>query len=187
MFPAVSLRESYSRLPPEMVAWWSAATSPDWPAARIEALSLLDEAARAEATARLVGADSLPEKQQWLLEVARLFEDGFLRQNAFDPADAYCSPMRQFKLLSLLLGVHRRGVMALERGAGVKALARSPQLERVARAKTEIAEDHLDSFGLLVSDVERAFAALEERSPAGGLKSAPAAPTSATAAAMEHV
>ena len=31
MFPAVSLRESYSHLPNELVAWWTAATMPDWP------------------------------------------------------------------------------------------------------------------------------------------------------------
>jgi V/A-type H+-transporting ATPase subunit A len=161
MYPAVSLRDSYSHLPDELVAWWQATAAPEWPAFRTAALTLLEEAARADATARLVGADTLPERQQWLLAMARVFEDGFLRQNAYDPVDASCSPVRQFRLLRLLLGVHARGLQAVDRGATAKALAAMPVLSSIARARSEIGDDNLAGFDALEAEVSAACASVE--------------------------
>jgi V/A-type H+-transporting ATPase subunit A len=166
MFPAISLRESYSHLPDELTAWWTTATSAEWQPLRQQALALLDDAARVEATARLIGTESLPERQQFLLVTARLFEDGFLRQNAFDPADATCSPQRQFRLLRLLLHVHARGLQVLELGGTAQALANLPVLARIARAKSEIGDAALAGFDELEADVERECAALENAVPA---------------------
>jgi V/A-type H+-transporting ATPase subunit A len=161
MFPAVSLRESYSHLPEELTAWWAATTAPDWQRLRQDALALLDDADRVEATARLIGTESLPERQQFLLVIARLFEDGFLRQNAFDPADATCSPLRQYRLLRLLLRVHARGLAALERGVTAQTLANLSTLARSARAKSEIGDASLRDFDALEAAVDQECASLE--------------------------
>jgi V/A-type H+-transporting ATPase subunit A len=166
MFPAISLRESYSHLSNELIAWWTATTGPDWPSLRRSALALLDEAARAEATARLIGSESLPERQQLLLVTARLFEDGFLRQNAFDPADAHCSPARQVRLLRLLLHVHERGLRALDRGVTARAFGTLSVMARVARARSEIGEGALARFDDLESAIEEQCTALEAAEPA---------------------
>jgi V/A-type H+-transporting ATPase subunit A len=153
MFPAVSLRDSYSHLPDPLIQWWIDITTPEWPALRVEALTLLEDAARAEAAARLVGTENLPERQQWLLAMARLFEDAFLRQNALDPADGFCSPRRQFKLLHLLLHTHRCGVTALEHGATAAALARLPVMARIADAKSRFGDDALAEIDHLEASV----------------------------------
>ena len=166
MFPAISLRESYSHLPAELTGWWTTATSPEWQPLRQQALALLDDAARVEATARLIGTEGLPERQQFLLVTARLFEDGFLRQNAFDPADATCSPQRQFRLLRLLLHVHARGLQVLDHGGTAQGLANLPVLARIARAKSEIGDAALAGFDELEADVERECAALENAASA---------------------
>jgi V/A-type H+-transporting ATPase subunit A len=162
MFPAISLRESYSHLPDQLTAWWTETTSPEWARLRQEALALLDDAVRVEATARLIGTESLPERQQFLLVTARLFEDGFLRQNAFDAADATCSPQRQFRLLELLLNVHARGLTALEHGVTTRAIADLPVLGRITRAKSDVGEDALAGFDELEAVVEREYSALEQ-------------------------
>ena len=122
---------------------------------------MLDDADRVEATARLVGTESLPERQQFLLVIARLFEDGFLRQNAFDPADATCSPMRQYRLLRLLLRFHARGLAALDRGVTAQAIASLPTLARTARAKSEIDDATLLNFDALEAAVDQECASLE--------------------------
>jgi V/A-type H+/Na+-transporting ATPase subunit A len=163
MFPAISLRESYSHLSGQLTEWWSSQTAPEWQSLRQRALALLDDAARVDATARLIGAESLPERQQFLLVTARVFEDGFLRQNAFDPADATCSPLRQFRLLRLLLRFHDRGLEAIEHGASAHEIARLPVVSRIARAKSEIADDALAGFDELEAAVDRECAALETR------------------------
>jgi V/A-type H+-transporting ATPase subunit A len=162
MFPAVSLRESYSHLPDELTTWWTTATAPNWMDLRQRALALLDEATRVEATARLIGTESLPERQQFLLVTARLFEDGFLRQNAFDPIDATCSPARQFRLLKLLLHVHVRGMQALERGVTAQRIAGLDLLARIARARSEIRDAALSDFDALETAVDSECAALEQ-------------------------
>jgi V/A-type H+-transporting ATPase subunit A len=167
MFPAVSLRESYSHLSAALVDWWRAAAGDDWTALRQEALSLLTDAARASATARLVGSEALPQEQQWLIESGRLFEDGFLRQNALDRVDAHCSPQRQYRLLSLLLLLHRRGAESLARGVTARALASLPVVTRLARARSEIGEDDLAAFDRLESAVRNECAGLDAAITAG--------------------
>jgi V/A-type H+-transporting ATPase subunit A len=154
LFPAIGLRDSYSHLPDQLVAWWIERTSAEWPSLRGEALTLLEDAARAEAAARLVGVETLPERQQWLLEMARLFEDGFLRQNALDPADGHCSPARQFRLLRLLMRTYRRGLAALDRGATTRALARLPAMRRVAAAKAAVPDHALDEIDRLEAAID---------------------------------
>jgi len=114
-----------------------------------------------DATARLIGAESLPARQQFLLLTARMFEDGFLRQNAFDAADATCSPHRQFRLLRLLLRFHERGLEALERGVSVQDVAKLQVLARIARAKSDIGDDALAGFDELEAAIGRECAALE--------------------------
>ena len=161
MFPAISLRESYSHLSDRLAEWWSTTTAPEWQSLRQRALALLDDATRVEATARLIGTESLPERQQFLLITARVFEDGFLRQNAFDAADATCSPLRQFRLLRLLLRFYDRGLEALEHGVSTQEVARLPVLARITRAKSEIGDDALAAFDDLEAAVGRECTALE--------------------------
>jgi V/A-type H+-transporting ATPase subunit A len=146
MFPAISLRNSYSHVSPAVDEWWRKIAGPDWVTLRQQAMALLNDAVLAEATARLVGTDTLPEPQQWLIFTARLFEDGFLRQNAFDRTDAHCSPARQYRLLSVLLHMHRRGTEALGRGATTRQLTQLPIIARLARARSEIGDDALTLF-----------------------------------------
>jgi V/A-type H+-transporting ATPase subunit A len=161
VFPAISLRDSYSHLTDDLAAWWTEHVAPDWPSLRQQALGLLDEAERVDATARLIGAEALPPGQQWLLMTARLFEDGFLRQNAFDPRDASCSPERQGRLLRLLVATHTRGAAAIAAGVSPHALRDSPAYAAVGRANSDIGDEALAQFDTLAAARDAAFAALE--------------------------
>jgi V/A-type H+-transporting ATPase subunit A len=110
VFPAISIRASYSDVPPAVERWWSEHVSPSWGPRRAEALAFLEEAARCEETARLVGIDSLPDRERFILRLADEFQDGFLQQNAFDPADASCEPPRQVEMLESFMHKLRGGV-----------------------------------------------------------------------------
>ena len=163
MFPAISLRDSYSHLSPAIIEWWATAVGGDWPRLRQHALALLNHAQQAEATGRLVGTDALPEQEQWLIATARLFEDGFLRQDAFDRTDAYCSPVRQYKLLALLLHMHSRGVQAIERGGTTGLLTALSIVARLPRVRSEIGDESLTAFDALHAAIDAECAALEAR------------------------
>ena len=107
VFPAISTRASYSDMRP---------VSPEWAALRTEAMSFLEEAGRVEETARLVGIESLPERERFLLHLADAFQEGFLQQNAYDAFDAYCAPERQVKLLDAFMRARRDGLQQIESG-----------------------------------------------------------------------
>jgi V/A-type H+-transporting ATPase subunit A len=122
VFPAVSTRASYSEVPPGVTNWWSSQVSPGWAAAREEAMTFLEEASRIEETARLVGADSLPERERFLLRLADTFQEGFLQQNAYDAVDACCTPARQMALLETFMRVRREGLEQIAKGTAASAL-----------------------------------------------------------------
>lgn len=103
VFPAISIRASYSDVPPAMERWWSEHVSPSWSSLRVEALAFLEEAGRCEETARLMGVDSLPERERFILGMAEEFREGFLSQNAFDPVDSACEPAKQVEMLEMYM------------------------------------------------------------------------------------
>ncbi len=112
VFPAVSTRASYSELPEGVTRWWETNVSERWSATREEAMQFLEEAASIEETARLVGIDSLPERERFVLRLAEAFQEGFLQQNAYDAVDACCAPARQMELLDAFMRVRREGPAA---------------------------------------------------------------------------
>jgi V/A-type H+-transporting ATPase subunit A len=152
-FPAVSFTDSYSDRAEEFDGWWRHETGGDWRALRAEALDLLEEADHLEQTARLIGTSSLPERQQLVLALAALFQDGFLRQAALGARDEWCSPARQVRLLELLVHVTRRGCAAADAGVPAQAIVALPALARVRAARSEVAEDALSTL----ADLARAF------------------------------
>ena len=85
-------------------------------------MSLLEQEAQLQQIVRLVGADSLPDRQRWVLDTARLLEEGFLQQNALHAIDAYSTPEKQVKLLHLFLDLYRAGL----RSAGARRARLSP-------------------------------------------------------------
>ena len=108
VFPAISTRASYSDTRP---------STPEWSALQSEAMAFLEESARIDETARLVGIESLPEREQFLLHLADAFQEGFLQQNAYDEVDAYCAPQRQIELLDEFMRARREGLKTIESGA----------------------------------------------------------------------
>ena len=116
VFPAVSMRSSYSEIPAGVTSWWSTNVSPEWSATREEAMKFLAEAALSEETARLVGADSLPERERFVLRLADAFQEGFLQQNAYDEIDACCAPARQMALLETFMSARREGLERIAQG-----------------------------------------------------------------------
>ncbi len=154
VFPAVSITASYAQIPDALVDWWVGEVGPSWPARRQQALSLLEAAAQVERTARLIGAEGLPDRQRFLLRLAALFDEGFLRQNAYDPVDSYCAPARQLALLELLLHFHDAGMAAIEAGAMATDLAALAVVAKIERARSTLGDDALSGFQALTRQID---------------------------------
>ena len=153
VFPAVSIEQSYSASDEALEGWWHSHVSSDWSQLRLDALELLEEAARVDRTARLVGEESLPARQRLVLRFAALFEEAFLRQNAFDPVDASASPARQVTLLGLLMHCYQRAQAAIDGGLTIEAFQNLPIVAELTRAKSTFGDQNVDGLRALAARI----------------------------------
>jgi V/A-type H+/Na+-transporting ATPase subunit A len=152
VFPAVSMRDSYSDVPAGVAKWWETNVAAEYSNARTAAFDFLERAAHDEETARLVGSESLPDRERFVLRLAEVFQEGFLQQSAYDPIDAWCAPKRQQELLALFLYVHRRGLELIGSGKSADAILALPLFAELQRFKSE---EHLPT----ADDLEKELAA----------------------------
>lgn len=160
-FPAIHPLTSYSEYVGALTRWWQSRNNPDWPHQRRRILQLLEQRARLERMARIVGKDALPPKQQLTLLCADLVNEGLLRQSAFSPVDRYCSPERQAALISVILHFVDRAEQALQKGVDLASVEAMPVLRHLRRASEEIPEDRLRRFSSLASRVDEDFDRLD--------------------------
>jgi V/A-type H+/Na+-transporting ATPase subunit A len=167
-YPAVSWKGSYSFYADAVAPWWREATGLDWLELRRRASDLLEQDARLEQMVRLVGADALPDRQRWVLEVALLLKEGVLRQNALHPIDAFCAPAKQVRLLALFVDLYDAGAELIE--IGVPLLRIRERLDRGAltRLKETVPNDDDARIGEVWADVQHALAALRREAGADG-------------------
>jgi V/A-type H+-transporting ATPase subunit A len=164
-FPAIHPLTSYSEDIDALTRWWQMQGNPNWTRQRREILTLLDERARLERMARIVGKDALPPKQQLTLLCANLVNEGLLRQSAFSTVDRYCSPARQTALLRAILHFIERARRALDKGVALGDVAAMAVLRRLQRASEDIPEDRIDRFQSVMRGIDDEFDNLLKRVP----------------------
>jgi V/A-type H+-transporting ATPase subunit A len=159
-YPAVSWRGSYSFYAASVAGWWREATGSDWMDLRRRAGDVLEQDARLEQMVRLVGAEALPDRQRWTLEMATLIKEGVLRQNGLHPVDAFCPPEKQARLLRLFVDLHDHGVASIEAGVPLLRLREALDRPMLTRLKETVPNDDLDRLDAVAHDLARAFGAL---------------------------
>jgi V/A-type H+-transporting ATPase subunit A len=109
--------------------------APDWLDLRARAMRLLQREQELEEIARLVGLESLSNKDRIALEGAKSIREDFLHQNAFHEVDTYTSLKKSYYLLKLVLQFHEESLLALEKGVALDDLLKLPLRDEIARAK----------------------------------------------------
>ena len=161
-YPAIHPLNSYAEDVDRLAQWWQAQGNPDWTVHRRRILTLVEQEARLERMARIVGKDALPDEQQLVLLQAELINDGFLRQSSFSPVDRYCSPARQTAMLRVLMHFLELSEDALARGVHPDAILNAPVLRRLQRLGEDIGEDQLEAFAELQTELDQAMQRLIE-------------------------
>jgi V/A-type H+/Na+-transporting ATPase subunit A len=172
-YPAVNPLQSYSEDAPDLAHWWlalyaevptsrarRASGENEWLELRRRFLTLLDDQARLERMARIIGKDALPARQRLTLLAADLFNDAFLRQSAFSETDHTCSPERQARMMRLIAHFIELAEQASERGITPEKIAALDVMRPLARMAEDIADDALERFAVLEAQLEESFANL---------------------------
>jgi V/A-type H+-transporting ATPase subunit A len=115
-FPAVDWGTSYSLQAERVAPWFVREGGAGWVELRRDMLELLQRGRELKDIAGLVGPEALQDADRLTLESARNIQELVLGQSAYDPNDAASPVEKTFRLASLALGLHRRGLAALAGG-----------------------------------------------------------------------
>ena len=149
-FPAINWLNSYTLYQTKVDKWMDENIGPEFSRNRSRAMALLQEENSLQEIVRLVGRDTLSEKDQLKLEVAKSIREDYLQQNAFMESDTYTSLNKQNKMLDIVLKFYDEGLRGLENGAYLSEISVLPVRERIARAKY-LPEAELDK----IDEIER--------------------------------
>ncbi|MBA2868528.1 ATP synthase subunit A [Methanococcus maripaludis] len=134
-FPAINWLTSYSLYIDDIAGWWQQNTAADWRSLRDEAMSLLQKEAELQEIVQLVGPDALPDRERVILEIARMLREDFLQQDAYHEVDSYCSPIKQYNMLKIIMTFYKKGLDAVAKGADPAGISAVTVKGDIARMK----------------------------------------------------
>ncbi len=151
-FPAINWLNSYTLYQTKVDKWMDENIGPEFSRNRSRAMALLQEENSLQEIVRLVGRDTLSEKDQLKLEVAKSIREDYLQQNAFMESDTYTSLSKQNKMLDIVLKFYDEGLRGLDNGVYLKEVIDMPVREKIARAKY-LPENELDKINEIAKEL----------------------------------
>jgi len=161
-YPAIHPLQSYSVVAGVLARWWHTEGCTRWAELRRRFLTLLEDAARLERMARIIGKDAMPERQRLTLLCAQLVNEAFLRQSAFSVNDRYATPQRQAVMMRLLGTFTEGAEQLLQAGVVPERIGETPVFRKLLRMGEEIPEGDWERFSSLDRELGRTFQQLRE-------------------------
>lgn len=154
-FPAINWLSSYSLYLDEVGAYIDQHEKIAWAEKVTKAMNILQKESELQEIVRLVGLDSLSEKDRLTMNAAKMIREDYLQQNAFDDVDTYTSFKKQVALLSNILTFDAEANRALELGAYFREIMEGTVelRDRIARSKF-VHEDQLEKIQALSQTIE---------------------------------
>ncbi len=147
-FPSINWLTSYSLYLNQLSPWFKESVSADWTETVAHCMKILQEEDKLLEIVQLVGSDSLPEKEQLTLEVARLIRENVLQQNAFHDIDTFSPLPKTYRLMKIILHFSSLAQGSLGRGMRMKQIIATKAKDRIANAKFE------KDYDKLLTDIE---------------------------------
>ena len=153
-FPAINWLSSYSLYQDEVGQYIDQHKQISWAEKVTRAMNLLQKESELQEIVRLVGLDSLSEKDRLTMNAAKMIREDYLQQNAFDEVDTYTSFSKQVALLTNILTFDQESQKALELGAYFTEIMEGTVTlrDRIARSKF-IHEDQLATIQALKEEI----------------------------------
>jgi V/A-type H+-transporting ATPase subunit A len=142
-FPAINWLTSYSMYTDSLEDWFRDNVAGDWMGLRMKAMTILQKESELQEIVQLVGPDALPDREKVVLDVARMLREDFLQQDAYHKVDTYCSPKKQYGMLTLILRFHDKALIALSGGMEPEEVSKIDVVDRIAKMKF-VSEEEFD-------------------------------------------
>ena len=146
-FPAINWLSSYSLYLDEVGQYINQHEQLAWSEKVTKAMNILQKESELQEIVRLVGLDSLSEKDRLTMNTAKMIREDYLQQNAFDEVDTYTSFKKQVALLTNILTFDEEANRALNLGAYFTEIMNGTVelRDRIARSKF-IPEEQLNAI-----------------------------------------
>ncbi|MBP2621021.1 V-type ATP synthase subunit A [Streptococcus panodentis] len=154
-FPAINWLSSYSLYLDEVGASIDRREGLAWAEKVTKAMTILQKESELQEIVRLVGLDSLSERDRLTMNTAKMLREDYLQQNAFDEVDTFTSFRKQVVLLTNILTFDEEANKALDLGAYLQEIMEGTVelRDRLARSKF-IHEDRLEEIETLHQTVK---------------------------------
>jgi V/A-type H+/Na+-transporting ATPase subunit A len=156
-YPSINWMQSYSGYLEDISKWWKENVSPDWYDLRAESYHILQREDTLKEIVRLLGPEALPDEEKLVMEVARMLKIGILQQNSFDKVDTYCSPVKQLKLVRLMVKFYKEAQKALKEGKSLADIRALPIITTLLKAKFEVTDEQISKLDEIDKQLSDSF------------------------------
>jgi len=153
-FPAINWLNSYSLYEDNLKDFFDKQGGVNFTDLRKRAMAILQKEAELQEIVRLVGIEALSQKDQFLLEIARIIREDFLHQNAFIDVDSFTSLKKQYLMIKIIVDIFTKGEEAILQGKLAKDILTASLKEKVSKMKF-VKEEDLEQFVLLNKEIEQ--------------------------------
>ncbi|MBD3230001.1 MAG: V-type ATP synthase subunit A [Candidatus Lokiarchaeota archaeon] len=109
-YPAINFLNSFSKDYKNLEDWYLSNMGLKHSEYREKALDLLTEDKNLQQIIKIIGREGLPESQRLTVFIADILKEQFLRQNALDKIERYCSKEKQFAMLEVILHFYEKSM-----------------------------------------------------------------------------
>ena len=154
-FPSVNWLTSYSLYLDDVGKFMDQDLGTNWAEMVQHSMNILQEESELQEIVRLVGIESLSEKDRLTMVIAQQLREDYLQQNAFDDVDTFTSRTKQYYMLDLILSFENEAREAMRLGAYYKEIVEGTTdlRDKIARAKF-ISEDNVEQIRALKDEAK---------------------------------
>ena len=153
-YPAINWLNSYSGYISDLKDWYDFNISEEFFTLRAKFLNLLQEESKLSEIVKLVGEDVLPDDQRLVLEIAKVFKNGYLQQNAYHKDDASVSLKKQYDMLKIFDLLYDLSHKAIENAVPLEQVKNDQLFYKISTMKYNIGEDQPEMFYTLTREIE---------------------------------
>ncbi len=156
-FPAIHWLRSYSLYGDALRDYYEKEVGEGFSDLRKQAMGILQKEESLEEIVRLVGEESLSDKDRQVLDTAKMIREDFLQQHAFDPDETFTHIKNQYRMISAIMKYHSRALEYIEAGNTLADLKPGKVKEKIARMKF-YEDEKTEDFDKLDKEIEKLFA-----------------------------
>ncbi|MGM0441151.1 MAG: V-type ATP synthase subunit A [Elusimicrobiota bacterium] len=151
-FPAIHWLNSYSLYVNNIEEYLTENVGENFSELRDKAISILQEEESLQEIVRLVGEESLSDRDRQVLDTAKMLREDFLQQHAFDDEETFTDIKNQYRMLKAIMVYHEAALKVLEQEKEFEDIVNLDVKKEIAKMKY-IQKEDIEKFDQLEKNI----------------------------------